>query len=81
MFILSWLIAALSATMFHKYAFTYKNDEFNTFIYIMIYFFGSPVLHWLCWYIYPEKPKFNFKSILSLIIYIISICVLLLKCF
>ena len=69
--LLIWLLIATSGMYLHSRLFPNEpNDLFDKIVLVSIYFFASPVLHILLMMLSGSKPKWNFISIMALIIYI-----------
>jgi hypothetical protein len=66
-----WLCIAISGMFLHTRLFPDEcRDTFDKVVITAIYFFASPVIHIMLMILTASKPKWNFVSILSLIIYI-----------
>lgn len=76
--LLNWIFISICGIAVQIWLFSNKDlDKFDKFMYVMLYIFASPVLHVIMWCI-QGKPTWNFRSIISLLTYII-LCLLLLK--
>lgn len=74
---INWILISAMGIASHHWLFPEQDrDTFDNIMFLMLYLFASPVIHIIIW-ILQGKPSFNFKSIVSLLMYII-LCVNLL---
>lgn len=81
--LLIWLCLATSGMFLHTRLFPDEcRDTFDKAVITAVYFFASPVIHIMLMTLSGSKPRWNFVSICSLIVYIflnIILCVKLLN--
>jgi hypothetical protein len=75
--LVNWVLISIIGIIIHHISFPNgSRDKIDTILYIIVYFFSSPVIHFIIWCL-QGKPLFNFKSIVLFLIYIL-LCINLL---